>query len=93
VVTSLLVSPAPNLELSFRQRSVTDAFVSDGVFAPGFSIVDLRAAYDLGTLESYVSLLNALDEHDDPMRAGDERPTLGRIVAVGVLGTWPGEQE
>jgi outer membrane receptor for ferrienterochelin and colicins len=91
VTTSLRYRPVGDLEFVLRQRSVSPAFVAESLFSPAFSLLDVRAAYDVGAFQSYVAVHNALDVHDDPMRPADQRPTLGRVFVVGVLGTWPSE--
>lgn len=85
LTSSLRVRPTHKLELSVRHRVSSDAWVSDGVRAPGYATLDLRAAWDATpSAQVYAGGTNVTDVHPDPGRVGDLRPPLGRTLFAGV---------
>lgn len=79
-------------ELVARLRTVTSAFVEEGVRSPGFSTLDARLARPLWpSSQAYVGVRNLLDAQKDPSRRGDHRPIEGRTVYLGVVAELPWE--
>jgi outer membrane receptor for ferrienterochelin and colicins len=85
VLSALSYQPSGGLEFTLRNRLVSSAYVAEGLTAPGFVKLDLRASQRLSEyFSAYVGVLNALDARDDPARPGDQRPLVGRLYTIGL---------
>ncbi|WP_437972258.1 TonB-dependent receptor [Sorangium sp. So ce260] len=80
------------IELVARLRTISGAFIEQGLRAPGFSTLDARLARPLWpSSQAYVGVRNLLGAQKDPARRGDHRPLEGRTVYLGVLAELPWE--
>jgi len=80
------------LELILRYRMVTDAFLEEGLRAPGFQTLDMRLSRPVGTAtQIYAGLLNAFGVQKNPDRLGDQRPIQGRTFYIGLTAELPAE--
>jgi len=94
VTTSFRATIPKGLELYFRYRVVTDAFVDETRRAPGFMTADIRVSKTLWPkTQAYFGVLNSFDIRQEPGRIGDFRPPLGRLMYVGLRGELPSEEE
>ena len=89
-----LVATAPwDLEVTVRQRIVTDAFIEENLRTPGFQMLDLRLAQTVWKeMMVYGGVLNLLDSRKDPDRLGDQRPLVGRTFYLGLAAKLPPEE-
>lgn len=93
LLAALYCQPLTDLELSYRQRFVSAAFVAPGLSAPGAIVLDARVAYRLWSqLRVHAGVMNALDSRQDPLRPADERSLLGRLWLVGLEVSTPSEE-
>ncbi|WP_437312127.1 TonB-dependent receptor plug domain-containing protein [Sorangium sp. So ce388] len=80
------------LELVTRLRTISGAFIQEGLRAPGFTTLDARLARPLWpSSQAYVGVRNLLGAQKDPDRHGDHRPLEGRTVYLGVAAELPWE--
>ena len=94
VTASIHCELAWRVALDARWRTSSDAFVTESVRAPGYTIVDLRLAREVWRRsQAYAGVLNLTDAHQEPGRVGDLRPPLGRVFYVGFRVDWPLEEE
>lgn len=92
ITTSFRASIPKGLELYFRYRVVSDAFVDETHRAPGFMTTDFRVSKTLWPKsQAYFGVLNTFDVRQEPGRVGDFRPPLGRVMYVGIRGELPTE--
>src|SRR4029079_4968469 len=90
VYASALASLPWEIEVYARWRSVTDAFIDEGVRSPGFSTFDARIARALWRkAQAYAGVTNVLDVQKDPKRLGDQRPIEGRTFYFGIRSEYP----
>lgn len=93
VTTSFRATMPRGVELYFRYRVVSDAFVDETHRAPGFMTADLRVSKSLWPkAQAYFGILNSFDIRQEPGRIGDFRPPLGRLMYVGIRGELPTEE-
>ena len=94
VTASLHSELAWGFSLDARWRTSSDAFVSEAVRAPGYTIVDLRVGREVWPRsQAYAGVLNVTDVHQVPGRVGDLRPPIGRVFYIGFRADWPVEEE
>ncbi|WP_437581607.1 TonB-dependent receptor plug domain-containing protein [Sorangium sp. So ce887] len=80
------------IELVTRLRTISSAFIEEGLRAPGFTTLDARLARPLWpSSQAYVGVRNLLGAQKDPDRRGDHRPLEGRTVYLGVVAGLPWE--
>ncbi|XXY50236.1 TonB-dependent receptor [Sorangium sp. So ce269] len=80
------------LELVTRLRTISGAFIEEGLRAPGFTTLDARLARPLWpSSQAYVGVRNLLGAQKAPDRRGDHRPLEGRTVYLGVVAELPWE--
>ncbi|MET0792903.1 MAG: TonB-dependent receptor [Polyangiaceae bacterium] len=92
VTASVRLALPSKFELYARTRVVSDAYVSDNTRSPAYETVDVRLSRELWPRASaYAGVLNLFDVHQDPGRAGDLRPPLGRVLYVGLRSSFAEE--
>lgn len=90
LLSSLHFESPFGLEVYLRARTVLDAYLDDGLRAPGYSMFDLRLRQALGGgLGAYVGALNLLGSQREPSSLGDQRPVEGRSFYLGLEATLP----
>lgn len=92
-VTSSCIASLPlGIEAVLRARLVTDAYLDDGLRAPGFFTLDARVQKGIRRgLRLYAGALNLLGARKDPHRPGDARPIEGRLFYAGASADFPWE--
>jgi outer membrane receptor for ferrienterochelin and colicins len=81
------------IDLVFRARFVTDAYIDDVTRTPGFGTLDARISKTIyGNIRGYCGALNLLGAQKDPMMPSDARPVEGRIFYAGASADFPWEQ-
>lgn len=94
LVNSLGYEPWDGTQLTLRQRAVSSAFVAPGVDTPAYLISDILCDQALwGGLRAQVGVLNFLNTQRDPLREGDLRPALGRLLFLGLSAEYPNEAQ
>jgi outer membrane receptor for ferrienterochelin and colicins len=94
VTVALQATTVWSIDLSARFRVASDAFLSADARTPGYENLDLRIAHPLWRkAQAYAGVLNVTDVHQDPGRAGDMRPLIGRVFYLGLRAELPWEEE
>jgi outer membrane receptor for ferrienterochelin and colicins len=92
-LSTFTYEPVKGAALTFRQRTVSRAWVSAGVFSPAFNTSDVLFSRRFNPyLEAHAGVLNLLDIKQEPLQLGDQRSVTGRMFVVGLIGSYEGDQ-
>lgn len=94
VLSTFSYEPFEDTQLTFRQRAVSRAWISPGLFSPPYATADILCSQRFNAyLELHAGVLNALDIKEEPLGEGDQRPVTGRMYVIGLSGSYEGDLE